>query len=541
MSLVHWVLPPGGATCSFATSILLSVFLIPLSFLAGGCRQRLLVPGPPTYFSDADSIKLKRITRRYLELAWALDPELALAGSLPGFEGTLSHREWLERVFTAPREVRHLRAELGRVKERGLTGRERVDRHILAGYLAALAADLEVRRPWRQDPGFYLDKVEAALARSRRIDNQTARCESFRLRLEEVPRLLAAGERNLENPSPLLLRAAAARAEELARQLARQECCPRPYQCCLRERLQAGAEAAARSLRAHARRLRDYTGPTRRGGWQLGEGRLGRMLRSGAGLDLAPATLLEQLEEDRLQLRRVLEKAPERGRSDGEGVPLRAVGTPLAAARAWCLEAGILPLGLFPPPTAGTEGWIDAVVSSLDPGESLRLAREGYPGREAFLEALRLAGEGSLLRRGHPCLLLLEGWCSYAEDLWTEGLARPELAAQRDRNRLAECCRARLALALHLGRVTLDEGVAELERELGLPATEALVTAATLARRPLAALGWIGGKFIHRLRRQVEAGRGGAFLPALFHRRLLLAGPVPLSRMEAVLRGESTG
>ena len=100
------------------------------------------------------------------------------------------------------------------------------------------------------------------------------------------------------------------------------------------------------------------------------------------------------------------------------------------------------------------------------------------------------------------------------------------------------CSRALVDIGFHSGEMTFDEAVAFYQHEAGMPQAAAVYEATRNSMYPATALMYVvGTDEIHKLRRDLQAREGGAFVLRNFHDRLLSHGSIPVALIAESMRG----
>jgi len=137
-------------------------------------------------------------------------------------------------------------------------------------------------------------------------------------------------------------------------------------------------------------------------------------------------------------------------------------------------------------------------------------------------------------RQYFGAMMNIEGWATYAEALMREhGFFTPSEALWAIWAQMVHAARVVVDAGIHTGRMSLEEGEAYLEKQLGLPRSWAQGEVLRYRRIPLQALCYMLGRLeIMELRQACRAEEGDAFSLPDFHERLFAAGPVPAGHLK---------
>ena len=171
------------------------------------------------------------------------------------------------------------------------------------------------------------------------------------------------------------------------------------------------------------------------------------------------------------------------------------------------------------------------------------LGHEGIPGHFLQLSiANHLTNE---IRRHHADNAFTEGWALYGEEmLLRQGLYPDNSAGQGQVLRAARFRAARIGVDVNLqtGRWTFEQAVKYFMEAGGLDREAAEGEAAGAAASPTQKIGYMVGKWqIMRLLGRYRDQQGTAFRLGAFHDRLISYGSLPVSVIEWLMIGDSTG
>ncbi|MGH2411195.1 MAG: DUF885 family protein, partial [Chloroflexota bacterium] len=108
-------------------------------------------------------------------------------------------------------------------------------------------------------------------------------------------------------------------------------------------------------------------------------------------------------------------------------------------------------------------------------------------------------------------------------------------------SKLRMAVRAIVDVRLHRGDYTLEDAVARYRDQTGMGQGAAMAEAVKNSMFPGTALMYLmGTEHIWRLRRDLEARQGSAFLLRRFHDQFLSHGSVPVARVAEAMRGAAS-
>lgn len=466
------------------------------------------------------------------------------------------------------------------------------DRQLIVSEVETARIWLEEIEDWKRDPSYYFEDALFAifLTLSRRTHlSKEERAAAAAARLEQMPDLLAAGRRNLENPPRILIEIA---VEELegARTFCRGTIpafAREVRSTRLRERLLGAARGADRARREYSAFLRHDLSLSAHGAAGIGRARFEKLLRSDHLLDdrtprlrsqaravfettleelrelaaridpgqswqhlldqarqshPAPARLLAAYRKELEQLRKFIR---ERDLLSLPGEECEVVETP-PFDRALNGFAAYVGPGPFEPDQRG-QFWVTPVGAGLSRAEQAELlaehnnylypitaAHEAYPGHHVQL--VRANQAGSRWRKHFASSLFAEGWALYCEQLMAEAgyFADPRTRLFQLRDRLWRAARVMGEIELHCGAATVEQVARFLVNEVGMSPTAARAETRRYAAEPTQPLSYLIGELhVLRLRRRFRA------LPLrTFHDMLLDSGSIPFKLVEREMEGK---
>jgi uncharacterized protein (DUF885 family) len=200
------------------------------------------------------------------------------------------------------------------------------------------------------------------------------------------------------------------------------------------------------------------------------------------------------------------------------------------------------PTGFFFIPTYNPKSGNFYIRAAIEDPRPI-LGHEGIPGHFLQLSvANHLTNE---IRRQHSDNTFVEGWALYGEEmLLREGFYPDQSAAQGQVYRLSRYRAARIGVDVNLqtGRWTFPQAVSYFMEAGGLDREAAEGEAAGAASSPTQKIGYMTGKWqIMRLLGKYRDQQGAEFRLGAFHDQLISYGSLPVSVIEWLMIGDSTG
>jgi len=532
---------------------------------------------------------LDRLVDEFLELIWLASPSSATALGEHGHDGRLVDCD-PDAIEDRRAGMRRLSETLGRLRAGGpLEPEDDLDAEVMVRETEVRARlAIDVRVPFR-DPNYYLDEILDGLyfLLQREFAPFDVRLASTVARLQEVPRLLTQGKRNLTDPADIphawvvsFLERAPAGASFLldtGRQLL-----PRAGRQA--SGLEAALAAATSAFDDFERHVRATLVGRARGGFAIGRDLFEFLLRRSHGVESGADELAAWSETLARETRGRLEesaRAIDPGRTwqelielwkadhpSAEGL-LEDYGRAIARARDYVRserlatlppddEFRVLPTPVFhramspfaaylqPAPFERRgEGqlWITPPDDGASPDERQRALREHlrpaiepvivhevYPGHHLQLTvASRLP---SRVRRLCSTPVFVEGWAFYCEHLMAEVgfYDDPRSRVLQLRDQVWRACRVAIDVGLQTGTMDVDAAAAMLTEAVRMEPKNARREVMRYVRHPTQPLSYAAGKeSILKLREEVRRRRGAAFTLGAFHDALLSYGSIPLA------------
>lgn len=158
---------------------------------------------------------------------------------------------------------------------------------------------------------------------------------------------------------------------------------------------------------------------------------------------------------------------------------------------------------------------------------------EGYPGHHLQLSCANL--NPSLARLlSFGAVESVEGWAHYCEAMMKEeGFGDdPATRFAQMLDQLWRAARIIIDVDLHMGRMTFDQAVDYLVKEVGFERPGAVGEVKRYTYTPAHPLSYLTGKYlILKLRKDVKKGLGRAYTDKFFHDTYLYAGSIPMKYM----------
>lgn len=494
------------------------------------------------------------------------------------------------------RRLTELRTRLEAIDPRRLSTADRADWVTLRHAVGGVLHEIEVERPFEHDPNWYNSVVSQSLLllARRRYAAPEVRAGALIRRLQAVPRLLARGERLLDNPPAVWVEVAL-----------RQFPATLPF---LREGLasafseqpewaarvaEAGAEAA-RAFEHFAAFLADRWRGRGDGDYRLGEARFRQRLFWQEGID-TPVQALEA--EGERELARLQEAWQEVAGRLGPGLSPRELMAEigrhhppadrllseargvLGELRQFCEANALLTIPAAPDPAVvETPGFLRAITfASIDPpgpfeeqateayyqitlpdptsspadqeahlegynpwGIRIISAHEVYPGH--YVQYLRLPDAASSVRKTFGAGAFVEGWAHYTEELlWEAGYHTED----PDRFRLVQLMEALervgrylVAIRMHCRGMTVEEAERFFCEQCFMAPINARREALRGTMDPLYLIYTLGKLRILAMRERARKAWGKEFSFQRFHDALLSHGFPMLPVLEELLFGE---
>jgi uncharacterized protein (DUF885 family) len=169
-------------------------------------------------------------------------------------------------------------------------------------------------------------------------------------------------------------------------------------------------------------------------------------------------------------------------------------------------------------------------------------AHEAWPGH--FLESLYTRQVERLARKAFLCYSSNEGWAHYTEQMMIEvdyHHGDPKYVLAQLSDALLRLCRYVVAIGLHTGTMTLEEGIAVFEKEGYLNHHVAEEEAIRGTFDPMYLNYALGKLMLLKLRDDYRAQQGAAYTLKGFHNAFLSCGSIPIPLARELMLGPDNG
>jgi uncharacterized protein (DUF885 family) len=258
----------------------------------------------------------------YLEQFARFHPSIAAGNGIHSHDGELE--DYSGASISAELHWLHAsKARLRALDKKSLTADERVDARILEGIIDGWLLDLDTVHTWTRNPMIYVVAISDGLhdLATMKTSAPEVRMRQAILKLEALPRLLAAARTNVRNPPKVYVERAVAMLggvdELLSKDLALAFADSKDSS--LQEQLQRRANEARGQLTSYRQELESQVLPTAHGDFAVGVKNVEARYRAEELIDLPAGKLLE-IGERELAAKRA-EFAATAARVDGKSAP----------------------------------------------------------------------------------------------------------------------------------------------------------------------------------------------------------------------------
>jgi uncharacterized protein (DUF885 family) len=494
-----------------------------------------------------DGRELALIVNDYLPGYWAFRPVSAATPS-----GVHSQDKSLEdwSATAVQQEIARNRSVLERIEKldpKRMSPAERADRENLASRIRLVLSDLEVRKTASTRPDRYALLLGNAVwsLSTRQFAPATVRFAAVTERLKLYPKALKQARLNFDNPAEIHTRKAlvilTAVAEYLDREVPNAAVTQGVEKKAL-EHVQKEAHSAAAAVRDFQSWMESQLLPRSKGNPVADEKTYRRIFHDLLGTEMTPEAVLQEAERELslapvpgpsaptnellgslhvLQALRQQERDPRLFVDQKRLAPiplpdrLQFETAPPFSPRT---DASLDPAGAFEPDLAFYI-YVPSGLSLSKDGVKALLVRLGHPG--AYLQREAMNHTDSVIRKVFGNAAFIAGWEEYAAVLMREaGYASADSAHDR-----AVWLDAIFDIRLHLGKVTPEAAIQQLSTQFGCSQAEAQ----DRVWRALASPGMLSAPFVGklellRLRQDIHANMGAAFILGEYHTRLLSLG-----------------
>ncbi|HSR67878.1 MAG TPA: DUF885 domain-containing protein [Acidobacteriota bacterium] len=546
----------------------------------------LLATVPGCLGPSADE-RLDRLVRLYVDYFWEIHPETATSQGIHLFDHALAPTSQQDLQAQAER-LRQFQVRFQDISPSSLSIDQRVDQTLILSEIDVRLAEMEELELWRRDPLRYVPfQALQSLVVSRHAP-PLSRAPQLLSRLQEVPRVVEDGKKNLDNP-PRLLTQMAIRTARSVLPFYRDSIAAFARRApSYQDQLNEAGLGAAEALSDYAAFLESELLPRSQGELAVGREMYDFYLRRRHLLDLDADQLLElgqqAFDETLAQLRQVASQIdpdktwqeitqdlrrlhPPRSRlldaycseiqrSRGHVREHYLVSLPLRE-QVRCLDTppsqrAFSPFGTFRRPAPFEDektGYlllhpIDPSLSDEEAEEVLRhhdytwisviAPHEAYPGHH--VQALKAQQNPRLLRKIYSSPVFSEGWGLYCEELAYEtGFFRDPLPTRLTqlRLRLWRAARVILDVKLHTGQISYEDARRFLVEQVLFEEEASAGEVNIYVQRPTYVISYlVGFQELMKMRREYRQRKGERFSLREFHDRLLSQGslPIPLAR-----------
>jgi uncharacterized protein (DUF885 family) len=541
---------------------------------------------------------LSQLAEEYLDFLYERSPTAASG------DGVHAHDDMLEdlsrpAIEAECRDIGSFARRLDRIATRSLTAEEQLDRRILADHMRGRLHEMEEVRPWERDPQHYAGLLATSLAGQTVFDYAPVEERARRVvsKLRQTPRLIAAAEANVLDPSGIFIKTGAETFDGVATFIDRD--LPRAFWRLedphLLGDLADAATEATEAIRRYTTHLRETLSPRSRATFRLGRERFEGRLRHQDGIALSAERLLaiakRELASTQARFRELAGQMDAkadpsevwrrvRARHPAPGELVQTVTAQVGELRAFVERHALVTVPeddrLIVAPTPDFYRWTLASVWTPGPFEPKSLpsyyyvtdvapswtaersaehlrdlnlatlwsvsAHEAYPGH--FLHFRHQRGIERLVRKStlFAPVSFVEGWAHYCEQMMVEaGLGRED--ATRDLGQTAEAllrlARTVVGIGLHVEDMSVEQGVRFFRDEAYLEESSARREAERGAFDPAYVLYAAGRLMLLKLRDDLKAREGARFSLKSFHDRLIGHGTVPFWMHRTLMLGDT--
>lgn len=557
-----------------------------------GARAAMRDPlAPVTTRGNAVEKRLSAVVSEYARGLFSFEPSFATTWGIHTYDSKLEDLSKLS-IDREVARTKRLLAAANAIEASQLSDSARLDYDFFTRQVEGHLFDLTEIRRWENDPGTYnyAGAIYGLVARDFAPPEERLRLVTARLR--QVPRLLAAGEKNLQNPPAMFANFAAEDFQGTIDFLDQEV--PGAFAAvkdgALWKSYDGAKTIAEDATRKYIAWIRSDLVPRAKGSYVLGPERYAKKLHYDEMVDIPLDSLLQvgQAEMDRLEARyadcakRIDPKATpeqllERMRRDhpsaSELIPY-TTGL-LEDIRSYCITSHFVgipsevrctvrPTPSFaasrsfasldspgPFETKATEAYYNITTPSAQ-WDSARVDQhlqgysrwmlpstsihEAYPGHYVnFLWAKRAP---SLVRQIMGCGSFSEGWALYCEQaLIDHGYKKedPRVEFGMLRWALVRACRFQVGIRVHTRGMSMDDAIAMFVQHAHMEKANAEREAYRAAFDPTYIVYTLGALQIRKLKEDVMRAEGTSFELARFHERILSQGALPVTLLRRMM------
>jgi uncharacterized protein (DUF885 family) len=526
----------------------------------------------------------------YLDRFATYHPSIAAGNGIHSHDGQLEDFS-AASIAAEVKWLRTTRQTLAAIDVAPLTADQRVDQRILLGIVDGWLLDLDTVRTWTRNPMIYATAISDGVHNLMTMESSpaAARMRQAVTKLRAVPSLLAAARVNIRQPPRVFVERAAVMFRGVADLVDKDLdlAFADVADGALRRELRAAADAARAAVEQYATELETTVLAAATGNYAIGTANVEARYRAEELIDVPAAALLaigerelrksqadfaaaaSRIDPARPALdvwRDVLNNHPKRGEVAAAAQTIvdelfafirdhRLVDLPpgerVVVAAAPAYDLGLASMHSSPPLephpvksfyyiTDAQPGWPadrqDAWLQKFNFATLADItAHEVAPGH--YVHSLFMRRTPGKIRRIWIGLNPFpqpssgqDGWAHYAEQLVAdEGFKAddPRYRLAQTSEALTRICRLISGLRLHSGEWSIDRAAQLFESEAHLPAPAARQEAVRGTYDPTYGGYFLGKLAALKLRRDVQAARGGAFNLREFHEQVMSNGIAP--------------
>lgn len=534
--------------------------------------------------ASKDSGRFAEICDQILEHIWKSDPVAATFVGVHKYDHLLGDRS-LRAIQAEINALRDFSQALKELDPGQLAQEEREDCFLLGNAFSSSLLDLERIEGWKHNPGLYPEEALYGifLLIIRDFAPLEERLEKVVARLEEIPRFLEEGKKNLENPPPVYNQVACEVCEggiSFLEMVLPEEAGKVPGK---KDALLKAGNAAKEAFASYLGHLREVLAKEARGDFAVGKEIYDLKLKLDHLFDIDTDELLRIGEENFAEAESEIDALAKRMEPSGGGwreavrelkqehppwdLLLTTYREEMAKAREFVssralvtipgeesleiietpiFERSTIPYAAYVHPAPFEKEqkgffYVTPINKLLPPtmqeaqlrGHSryaipIVALHEAYPGHH--LQLVHANRSGSRVRKLFSNSVLAEGWALYCEEMmYEQGYYRDErIRLLQLKDLLWRAARVIIDVKLHTRRMTVEEAVRFLLEKvyLEIPSAEAEVKRYTMSpTQPMSYL--LGKQEILRIREEYRRQKGESFDLREFHDWLLSFGSVP--------------
>ncbi len=476
-----------------------------------------------------------------------------------------------------------------------LTLDNRIDRGLAINLLTLELKELKDRPSWKRLPSMYMNEVMYGIyvVLTRGGEKLLDRADGIIARAEGLPKQIALGKKNLDNPPRLFVESAMMSARGVSmffngtlKQFAEK------LDDARKAKLLKACDKAVAALEDYIKWMETDLLPRAKGEWKAGKTRFNEKLKLYHEIDFDADSLYElgeRIFNDTTKAMKKLAKeidpkkkweeivaelkkehptnaqlvgyyAKEMDRAKKFVIKnklvtlppkeeIRVVETPDFARPIIPYAAYLMP-GLYEPEQVGIF-WVTTVADGT-PKEQAKAQLEGhskygivvtslheaYPGHHLQLTRANL--KPRVFRHIHHTSVFAEGWALYCEEMMYEKgfYSDPRVRLLQLKDQLWRSCRVMIDVSLHTRNMSFDEAVQFLVEKAHLEHPNAVAEVRRYCQSPTQPMSYVLGKhLVLELRKKWEKKLGKSFDLKAFHDAFVEHGTIPIKRVEELMEG----